>query len=87
MKKSVLLGLALLAFGGSSAVAQEVVYVPDCSQGLLINKNTSNWFITLQGGANMLFGKGDIHAAIKDRIEGQGAIYVGKWVTPNFGFR
>ena len=87
MKKSVLLGLALLAFGGSSAVAQEVVYVPDCSQGLLINKNTSNWFITLQGGANMLFGKGDIHAAIKDRIEGQGAIYVGKWVTPTFGFR
>ena len=87
MKKSVLLGLAILAFGGSSAVAQEVQYVPDCSQGLLINKNTSNWFITLQGGANMLFGKGDIHAAIKDRIDGQGAIYVGKWVTPNFGFR
>ena len=87
MKKSVLLGLALLAFGGSSAVAQEVQYVPDCSQGLLINKNTSNWFLTLQGGANMLFGKGDIHAAIKDRIEGQGAIYLGKWVTPNFGFR
>ena len=87
MKKSVLFGLAVLAFGASSAVAQEVQYVPDCSQGLLINKNTSNWFITLQGGANMLFGKGDIHAAIKDRIDGQGAIYVGKWVTPTFGFR
>ena len=87
MKKSVLFGLALLAFGASSAVAQEVVLTPDCSQGFVLNKNTSNWFITLQGGANMLFGEGDIHAAIKDRIEGQGAVYVGKWLTPTFGFR
>ena len=86
MKKSVLFGLAVLAFGGT-AVAQEVQYVPDCSQGLLINKNTSNWFITLEGGANMLFGEGDHHAAIKNRIDGSAAVYVGKWVTPTFGFR
>lgn len=87
MKKSVILGLALLGIGYSSAVAQEVQYVPDCAKGQLINKNSSNWFLTLQGGANMLFGKGDIHAEIKDRIDGQGAIYIGKWLTPSFGFR
>lgn len=87
MKKSVILGLALLGLGYGAANAQDVQYLPDCNQGNLINKNTSNWFITLQGGANMLFGKGDIHAAIKDRIDGNAAVYVGKWVTPNFGFR
>ena len=62
-------------------------WVADCSQGRLINKNKDNWFITLQGGANMLFGHDDVHAAIKNRIDGNGALYVGKWVTPTFGFR
>ena len=103
MKKSVLLGAVALAFASSSAFAQtaEIVevyesvnqygqidqWVGDCTQGRLINKNKDNWFITLEGGANMLFGKGDIHADIKDRIDGNGAIYFGKWVTPTFGFR
>ena len=87
MKKSVILGLAMLAMGGASAVAQEVQYVPDCSKGYLLNPNKSNWFLTLQGGANILFGKGDVHAPVKDRIEGQGAIYLGKWVSPVVGFR
>lgn len=86
MKKSVLLALAALAVSGT-AIAQEVVYEPDCSQGLLINANKSNWFITAQGGANMLFGKYDISAPIKDRIGGSAALYFGKWVTPTFGFR
>lgn len=100
MKKSVLLGALTLAFASTGAYAQEIVevdevvqvsqisqWVGDCSQGRLINKNKDNWFITLQGGANMLFGEGDIHADIKDRIDGAGAIYLGKWVTPTFGFR
>lgn len=102
MKKSVLLSAITLALASTTAVAQtEVVevyesvnqygqidgWVADCTQGRLINKNKDNWFITLEGGANMLFGKGDIHADIKDRIDGNGAFYIGKWVTPNFGFR
>ena len=102
MKKSVLLSAVTLALASSTAFAQtEVIevyesvnqygqidqWVGDCTQGRLINKNKDNWFITLEGGANMLFGKGDIHADIKDRIDGNGAIYVGKWVTPIFGFR
>ena len=102
MKKSVLLSALTLALASSTAFAQsEVVevyesvnqyalvdqWVGDCTQGRLINKNKDNWFITLEGGANMLFGKGDIHADIKDRIDGNGAIYLGKWVTPIFGFR
>ena len=56
MKKSVLIALAALAIGGASqASAQEVTYVQDCAQGYLINKNTDNWFLTVRGGANILF--------------------------------
>lgn len=87
MKKSILLALAAVALGAGSSVAQEVTYVEDCTQGQLINKNKDNWFITVEGGANMYFSEYDINAPIKDRICGQGAIYLGKWVTPTFGFR
>ncbi len=87
MKKSVLVALAALAFGGATAMAQEVTYEPDCSQGLLLNKNKNNWFLTVQGGGNMMFGHHDIHAEIKNRIGFNGSLFVGKWVTPTFGFR
>lgn len=88
MKKIGLLALAVAALAGTSTVkAQEVTYVEDCSQGLLINKAPNNWFITLQGGANFLWSHNDIHADIKNRIGPQASIYVGKWVTPVFGFR
>ncbi|MEE1021929.1 MAG: hypothetical protein U0L83_02150 [Muribaculaceae bacterium] len=85
MKKIVLLALASLAMGAASA--QEVTYVEDCSQGLLMNRAKDNWFITAQGGTNILFGKNDIHADLKNRWGGNAALYVGKWVTPTFGFR
>ncbi len=88
MKKSVLLALAALALGGTSqAVAQEVTYEPDCSQGLLINQNKNNWFITVQGGTNIMFGQHDIHADLKNRFGANANLFVGKWVTPTFGFR
>ncbi len=85
MKKIVLLALASLAFGAASA--QEVTYVEDCSQGLLMNRAKDNWFLTAQGGTNILFGKNDIHAELKNRWGANAALYVGKWVTPTFGFR
>ncbi len=87
MKKSVLLALAAVALSAGSAVAQEVTYVEDCTQGLLINKNKNNWFITVEGGANFYMSPNDVVAPIKDRICGEGALYVGKWITPTFGIR
>ncbi len=87
MKKSVLFTLAALAAGAFSVNAQEVTYVEDCSQGYLMNKSADNWFMTLEGGSNILFGKGNIHADLKNRFGGNGALYFGKWVSPNFGFR
>lgn len=89
MKKSVLLGLATLALAATATEvsAQEVTYVPDCSQGLLLNRNADNWFITAQGGTNILLGVQDIHAELKNRWGGNAGLYVGKWVSPVFGFR
>lgn len=87
MKKSVLFTLAVLAAGAFSANAQEVTYVEDCSQGYLMNKAKDNWFMTLQGGSNILFGHNNIKAELKNRFGGNGALYFGKWVTPTFGFR
>lgn len=87
MKKSVLFSLAVLAAGAFSANAQEVTYVEDCSQGYLINKNASNWFMTAEGGTNVLFGADESKAEFKNRLGGNAALYFGKWVTPTFGFR
>lgn len=87
MKKSVLFTLAALAAGAFCANAQEVTYVEDCSQGYLMNKAKDNWFMTVQGGSNVLFGKDNIHADLKNRFGGNAGLYFGKWVTPTFGFR
>lgn len=87
MKKSVILALAAIAVSGASALAQEVTYVPDCSQGLLMNANKDNWFMTVEGGTNIIFSKYDIHAPLKDRWGGQAGLFFGKWVNPVFGFR
>lgn len=88
MKKIALLALAAAAVCGTSvATAQEVQYVEDCSQGVLFNRNQDNWFITAQGGANVFFSGSDKKADFKNRIGADAALYVGKWVSPNFGFR
>lgn len=88
MKKAALFALACASlFGTAKATAQEVTYVEDCSQGLLINPMKSNWFITAQGGANVLFSNHDVHADFKNRIGASANIFVGKWVTPVWGFR
>ncbi|MBD5212310.1 MAG: OmpA family protein [Bacteroidales bacterium] len=89
MKKIVLLALATVALcGASKANAQEVTYVEDCSQGVLMNRNADNWFITAQGGANVLVGYHDVKVPeFKNRIGAQAGLFVGKWVSPVFGFR
>lgn len=87
--KKVLFSAALVAATMLSvpASAQEVTYVEDCSQGLLLNRNKDNWFITARGGANFSFGEYDMKAKDVNRIGGTGAIFAGKWLTPTFGLR
>lgn len=88
MKKVALLGLVCAAaLAGSPVKAQEVSYVEDCSQGVLVAPARANWFITAQGGTNVLFSNHDRHITLRKRFGGSAAIYAGKWFTPVWGFR
>lgn len=88
MKKIALFALACASiFGASDVNAQEVTYVEDCSQGLLINRMKDNWFITAQGGVGFLNSNYDTEADFEDRLGASAGIFVGKWFTPVFGFR
>lgn len=88
MKKFAILALVGASlFGVNSAVAQETTYVEDCTQGLLVNRMQDNWFITVEGGANMFFSSNDVKADFADRIGASVNIYAGKWFTPVWGFR
>lgn len=87
MRKGLFLTGALLLGASIPTIAQEVTYVEDPSQGYLINKATSNWFVSADGGVNFLLGKEIQGGNLKDNIGSQGAIYVGKWVTPVVGAR
>lgn len=98
MKKS-LLALAGIVCLGQSALAQtaeevtvvseqeDVVYVNDNNQGLLINSFKSDWFITAQGGASVMFSHLDSKRDFINRIQPAAAVYIGKWFTPVVGVR
>lgn len=86
----------LLAFAGvaSAASAQqtvtvteyEVVQVQDKYQ-VITNPFWSNWFFSVGGGAQVLFGNNDHIGKFRDRIAPTLNVSVGKWVTPGFGVR
>ena len=60
MKKALLLALAcVLGFGQSLVAQEEVIFVPDETQGYLFNRFQDNWFITVEGGAGVLLSKHD----------------------------
>lgn len=86
MKKfGLLLFSALVAF---SISAQEVQNV---SHGTvyLKNKASDNWYIGLGGGTNLYMTKGenDADGSFGDRLGWMGQIEVGRWNSPNWGFR
>lgn len=67
--------------------AQEVTYVEDPSQGVLLNKFENNWFITVDGGVGVYFSKYDQHRKFTDRFAPAADIYVGKWFSPVIALR
>ena len=67
--------------------AQEVTYVEDLSQGILLNKFENNWFITVDGGVGVYFSKFDQHRKFTDRFAPAADIYVGKWFSPVIALR
>ena len=87
--------LMLLAFAGvvSAASAQqasvteiEVIQIQDKYQ-VITNPFWNNWFISLGGGASVLFGHDDNAGKFGDRISPTLNVAVGKWFTPGLGLR
>lgn len=85
----------LLAFAGvaSAASAQqttitgyEVIQVQDKYQ-VITNPFWSNWFFSLGGGAEAMFGDNDHVGKFRDRISPTMNVAVGKWFTPGLGLR
>ena len=87
--------LMLLALAGVTAVASaqqvtvtqtEVIEVQDRYQ-VLTNPFWSNWFFSVGGGAQVLYGNGDNAGKFKDRISPVLNVAIGKWFTPGLGLR
>lgn len=87
--------LILLAFAGVTTVAsaqQFTVTEVDVVEGqnkyqVLTNPFWHNWFISLGGGASVLFGHDDNAGKFSDRISPTLNVAVGKWFTPGLGLR
>jgi outer membrane protein OmpA-like peptidoglycan-associated protein len=88
--------LLLLAFLSSvlvSVTAQEyqpqVGFSTENGQKVNFKKNKTgdNWFISLGGGASILFGDQNQEADLGERLNWAAALSVGKWYNPYFGFR
>ena len=92
MKKASLIACACALFMGvqglaAQEAAQEITYVSDPSQGLLLNRMKDNWFITVEGGANFYIAPQGVHRDAADRFMPAASIYGGKWFSPVFGGR
>ncbi|MFI3240151.1 MAG: OmpA family protein [Bacteroidales bacterium] len=86
MKKVTVLMLSLICVVFASN-AQEITYVEDPSQGLLINKPADNWFVSAEVGGNVMTSKFDGEIGFGDRIGFGANISAGKWFTPVLGVR
>lgn len=92
MKKATLIAAICGLFMGAQTLAaqetaQELTYVSDPSQGVLLNRMKDNWFITAEGGASFYLASKSIHRSIGDRFMPAASIYAGKWFSPVFGAR
>lgn len=88
--------LMSLAFAGVAAAgfAQQTVTVTEFEviqiqdkHRVITNRFWDNWFFSVGGGAQVLFGNNDHIGKLKDRISPTLDVSVGKWVTPGFGVR
>lgn len=87
MKKFTLAALLCAMLLPSAAKAQEVTYVEDPAQGYTFNKFSDNWFIQLEGGANLLMTPCDTKEKFAKRIQPQVELNIGKWFSPIIGLR
>lgn len=87
MKRIYSILLLLIAGAFNFAQSQNTRVASDCSQGLLLNKSSDNWFLTLQGGSNFMISANDGAAFFYDRLGANAGLFVGKWFSPVAGIR
>lgn len=91
-KASFIASVCALILGTQAIIAQDVVveevsYVQDPSQGVLVSRTRDNWFLQVEGGASWWFAPQGIHRNVGDRFMPAASIYGGKWFSPVFGGR
>lgn len=87
MKKFTLAALLCAMLVPSAVKAQEVTYVEDPAQGYTFNKFSDNWFMQVEGGANLLMTPNDTKEKFAKRIQPQVELNIGKWFSPIIGLR
>lgn len=92
MKKATLIACAAALVMGVQGIAaqeakQEITYVSDPSQGVLLNNMKDNWFITAEGGANLYAAPNFRVRGLNHSIKPNAGLYIGKWFSPVFGAR
>lgn len=91
--KKILMLLAFASVGAVSFAQQtvsvteyEVIQVQD-KYRVLTNRFWDNWFFSVGGGAQVLFGNHDNVGSFKDRVAPTFNVSVGKWFTPGLALR
>lgn len=94
MKKNLMLlvlsGLSVAAVAQNTTEVTEVLEVVEVRQdkyAVVTNPFWDNWFISLGGGATVLFGDYDAAGSFGKRISPTLNVAVGKWFTPGLGGR
>jgi outer membrane protein OmpA-like peptidoglycan-associated protein len=85
MKTKINLLILSLLLSATGAVAQSES--ADSTKLLLDRPFSHNWFVSIGGGAQMYFGDYDKQMSFGDRLTPALDIAVGKWFTPDIGFR
>ena len=93
--KKILIATAMMALAGVASTAQPKVKT-DTTVTVEFNSDRyrvetapfkANWFIGIDGGAQIYFGEHDKQCKFGDRLAPALNIYVGKWFTPTVGAR
>jgi outer membrane protein OmpA-like peptidoglycan-associated protein len=92
IKKMLLVAVTMLVSGSmlaqtKSSVEEEFVTYETDKYKVETNKFWSNWFISVGGGAQMLFGDHEKQMKFADRLSPALDVAIGKWFTPGIGIR
>ena len=94
--KKILITTTMIALAGTAALAQQPTVKTDTTVTVEYNSDKyrvetapfkANWFIGVDGGAQIYFGEHDTQCKFGDRLAPALNIYVGKWFTPTVGAR